>query len=169
MFKIKVGLKSFQTHSMQKCKHQIARLVSRLNQSQISLYPNLEKKDVFLRNKQKDESIPFSIGKSGRSATTLASPSQKSAPHLNLPPMKKGTPTRGITDGKELLVLHMQNKCDADAKMHFCKQHFAEQNVRQNQKFAKPVFCHTKNNTTTLSTKQRRSISSVGVSNKKKK
>jgi ribosomal protein S10 len=167
MFKIKVGLKSFQTHSMQKCKHQIGRLVSCLKQPQISLYPNLEKKDVFLTNKQKDESIPFSIGKSGKSAITLANPSQKLAPHLNLPPMKKGAPTGGLKDGKGLLVLHMQNKCDAEHSAVFLTKSKTRQNARQNHKFVKSVFCNTKNNTTTLSTKRRRFISCAGVSNKK--
>lgn len=149
MFKIKVGLKSFQTHSMQKCKHQIGRLVSCLKQSQISLYPNLEKKEI-------DSSISFSIEKS---TTTLANSSHKLAPHLNLPPIRGGAPAGSLKDGKELLVLHMQNKCNAE--------HFAEQNVRQNQKFAKPVFCNTKNNITTLPTKRRRLTGPAGVSNKK--
>ena len=36
MFKIKVGLKSFQAHSMQKCKHQIGRIVSYLKQTPTS-------------------------------------------------------------------------------------------------------------------------------------
>lgn len=107
MFKIKVGLKSFQTHSMQKCKHQIGRLVSCLKQSQISFYPNLEKKNVFLTKKNIDESISFSIEKS---ATTLANSSHKSAPHLNLPPIKEGAPTGSLKDRNGLLVLHMQNK-----------------------------------------------------------
>ena len=36
MFKIKVGLKSFQTHSMQKCKYQISRIAYYLKQPKIS-------------------------------------------------------------------------------------------------------------------------------------
>lgn len=36
MFKIKVGLKSFQTHSMQKCIHQIGRVLSYLKQTPTS-------------------------------------------------------------------------------------------------------------------------------------
>ena len=36
MFKIKVGLKSFQIHSMQKCKHQIGQIVSYLKRERSS-------------------------------------------------------------------------------------------------------------------------------------
>lgn len=43
MFKIKVGLKSFQTHSMQRCKRQIERIVFYLKQSQPSFSTNWEK------------------------------------------------------------------------------------------------------------------------------
>lgn len=43
MFKIKVGLKSFQTHSMLKCKHQIGRIVSYLKQTPTLPFVKLER------------------------------------------------------------------------------------------------------------------------------
>jgi small subunit ribosomal protein S10 len=58
MFKIKVGLKSFQTHSMQKCKHQIGCLLSYLKQSQTSVFPNREKQKDFFANQLEHQPIP---------------------------------------------------------------------------------------------------------------
>ena len=52
MFKIKVGLKSFQTHSMQKCKHQIGRIVSYLKQTSTS-------KDRFVEQTYGIEPAPY--------------------------------------------------------------------------------------------------------------
>ena len=109
MFKIKVGLKSFQTHSMQKCKHQIGCLVSYLKQPQTSFFPGREKEEVFFAKKQEHGSISLPIVKP---ATTTGSSSQKSAPHLNLSAVGEGVLTGGFhaKDQERSLALHLQNR-----------------------------------------------------------
>ena len=115
MFKIKVGLKSFQTHSMQKCKHQIGCLISYLKQPQTSFFSGREKQEVFFTKKQEHEPISLPIVKP---ATTTGSSSQKSAPHLNLSAVGEGVITGGFhaKDQGRFLALHLQNKGGALAK-----------------------------------------------------
>ena len=52
MFKIKVGLKSFQTHSMQKCKYQIGRIACDLKQSKTLFSRDWEKRRGSLSNRE---------------------------------------------------------------------------------------------------------------------
>ena len=76
MFKIKVGLKSFQTHSMQKCKHQIGGIISYLKQSRTSLSVAWEK--------GVDRAIP--LPPKEHTATSLP---QKTTPRLHSPAVKE--------------------------------------------------------------------------------
>ena len=115
MFKIKVGLKSFQTHSMQKCKHQIGCLVSYLKQPQTSFFSGREKKEVFFTKKREHESTCSPIAKP---VTTTGSSSQKSAPRLNLSALKEGILTGGFHAKyqERFLALHLQKKRGALTK-----------------------------------------------------
>ena len=63
MFKIKVGLKSFQKHSMQKCEHQIGRIVSYLKQTSTSFPASREKRGHNLAASQPRKSGPTLRGK----------------------------------------------------------------------------------------------------------
>ena len=88
MFKIKVGLKSFQTHSMLKCKQQIGRIVSSLKTSS----PSHDKGDVFLTKKSGNKRTPFKKGH-----TTTVSPLSKG-----------GSLHPSANRGGRLLALHSQ-------------------------------------------------------------
>ena len=78
MFKIKVGLKSFQKHSMQKCEHQIERIVSYLKQTSTSFPASKERRGHNLAPSQPRKGGPTLGGRQ----------------HLELAPVKKELLTR---------------------------------------------------------------------------
>ena len=78
MFKIKVGLKSFQKHSMQKCEHQIERIVSYLKQTSTSFPASKEKRGHNLAPSQPRKGGPTLRGRQ----------------HLGLAPVEKELLTR---------------------------------------------------------------------------
>ncbi len=84
MFKIKVGLKSFQTHSMLKCKHQIGRIVSYLKQTPT---PSLVKLERMAHN-------PVT------SLTRECAPTLKRGLYPNLPAVKQGVFTQGRKESR---------------------------------------------------------------------
>ena len=80
MFKIKLGLKSFQTHSIQKCKYQIGGIVNYLKNSSASFQPTVTKSQFFHENREKGAEDFFAPPLTKKCDVTL-----RKTPDSNLP------------------------------------------------------------------------------------